>query len=146
MRDQGVRFRGESPSMDDAPAECPQCRAECYADPETGQPILHRLFINFGEPEGATQPSQTQSSPATQRWSRRETLDGTGMGIARRAKGVGAEIESLGATSTEDEVAGALRRVETLQTDAVALSAKTSTALKVSENSKSRQTADGRNT
>ncbi len=31
----------------------PTCRAECFADAETGRPIIHRLFINFDNEDGA---------------------------------------------------------------------------------------------
>ena len=45
----------------DTLAECPQCRAECFADPETGEATIHRLYINFDEGGTKNPPS---SSPA----------------------------------------------------------------------------------
>lgn len=44
-------YRGEELTAADAPAECPQCRTECFADPESGEPAIHRLFINWGDEE-----------------------------------------------------------------------------------------------
>lgn len=126
MREQGVRFRDESPTADDAPAECPSCRTEVFADPETGEPLLHRLYINFGDASSSTQAPS--SSPATQKY---RSIDAAGLGIARRARGLGTEIESLSANTYEEDMNGALRRAETLQADATALSVKTTAGLKV---------------
>lgn len=51
-------YRGDSVTEADAPAECPQCRAECFAD-EDGRPAIHRLFINWGEEDA---PASSQVS------------------------------------------------------------------------------------
>lgn len=126
MSDQGV---DASPA--DAPAECPECRTECFADPETGDPAVHRLFINFTNPDGNTsftQPPSSQHVPSSPsvRW---RSADKDVLGLARRARGLGAEIEAYSAESHEEDVRGTLRRAEGLRADAV--SAKAAEGFKV---------------
>jgi hypothetical protein len=129
-REQGIRFRGDSPTLSDAPCECPTCRTECFADPETGEPIIHRLFINFeggdgggsgsGPGSGAGSSSQAGpgSSPSRRAWGgkgkEKEVL-----GLARRARNLGEEVNGLRAESAEEDVEGMLRRAEGLRDDAV---------------------------
>jgi hypothetical protein len=126
MADQGVDV-----SVADAPAECPQCRAECYADHETGEPAIHRLFINFtadGKMLSQAPPSSQHvpSSPSI-RW---KSADKDILGMARRARGLVAELDTAGPESHEDDVQGTLRRVEALKADAV--SSKAAEGFKVS--------------
>lgn len=94
----------------DVPAECPQCRTECYADPETGSPSIHRLFINF---ETSNPPSsQPSSSPA--RWN---TSDKLLLGLARRAKALTHEVGTHSAESIEEDVKPTIGRIQSLQKD-----------------------------
>lgn len=55
-------YRGQDLTAADAPAECPQCRSECFADPESGEPALHRLFINWGDEEALSSQVSTPTS------------------------------------------------------------------------------------
>ncbi|WRT69087.1 uncharacterized protein IL334_006070 [Kwoniella shivajii] len=126
-RDQGINGRYGSPSLSDAPAECPSCRTECFADPETGQPTIHRLYLNF---ENTTySSSMLGSSPVS---SSRRLEKGKGkekekeggkdkevIGLARRAKNVTEEVKGLSADSQDDEVEGMIRRGEALSQDLV---------------------------
>lgn len=112
MGDQGV-----SSTLADAPAVCPACRAECFADPETGDPAVHRLFINFTA-EGKVLPQSSPHVPSSPsvRW---RSADKDVLGMARRARGLAAELDAAGAESHEDDVRGTLRRAEALRADAV---------------------------
>ncbi|GMK55848.1 hypothetical protein CspeluHIS016_0209040 [Cutaneotrichosporon spelunceum] len=111
--------QGASVTVAEAPAECPECRSECYADPETGEPAIHRLYINFtadGRSMSQVQLSQhIPSSPSM----RCRSADKAVLGMARRARGVAAELDAAGAESNEDDVHGALRRAESLRVDVV---------------------------
>lgn len=124
-----------SPIAGDAPAECPQCRTECFADEETGKPMLHRLFINFGSDDGGMlassqhPPSSPAPGPSTQRWGR--SSDAAAMGLARRARNLANEVDGFTAESDEANVRGTLRRAETLAADGQAMSSKAGQALKV---------------
>ena len=118
--------------MSDAPNECPTCRAECFADPETGEPSVHRLFIHFGEEAGLAS-SQIGSSPAKWR-STQGSKEKEMLGLARRAKGLAEEVKGLNERSQEEEVEGMLRRAENLSKDAV--SAKALAGVKVGHNSR----------
>lgn len=128
MTDQGV-----TASLADSPAECPECRTECFADPESGEPAVHRLYINFTAADGNmsfTQAPSSQhppSSPSTARW---RSADKDVMSLARRARGLANELDALSAESVEDDVRGTLRRAEGLRVDAV--SAKAAEGFKVS--------------
>ncbi|BEJ15761.1 hypothetical protein CspHIS471_0503660 [Cutaneotrichosporon sp. HIS471] len=111
--------QGAAVTIADAPAECPECRAECFADPETGEPAVHRLYINFtGDGRSMLQAQSSQHVPSSpsMRW---RSADKMVMGLARRARGVAAELDAAGADSHEDDVRGALRRAEALHADAV---------------------------
>ncbi|CAK9781697.1 hypothetical protein CC85DRAFT_289760 [Cutaneotrichosporon oleaginosum] len=114
LGDQGVTL-----TQADAPAECPECRSECYADPDTGDPAIHRLFINFNS-EGKTlnqaPSSQHVPSSPSARW---KSADKDIMGMARRARGLTAEVDAAGAESHEDDLRGTLKRAEALRADAV---------------------------
>ncbi|KAK6906046.1 hypothetical protein L486_06389 [Kwoniella mangroviensis CBS 10435] len=118
-RDQGLDGRYGSPSLSDAPAECPTCRTECFADPETGQPSIHRLFIDFGVNEhsnmGSSPPPSSQSSKYFSKKGK-EVL-----GLARRAKGIREEVKGLNAESEDDEMEGMIRRGEGLTEDLVGI-------------------------
>ncbi|BEJ00473.1 hypothetical protein CcaverHIS631_0503300 [Cutaneotrichosporon cavernicola] len=111
--------QGAAVTIADAPAECPECRAECFADPETGEPAVHRLYINFSRDERSmsqAQSSQHVPSSPSMRW---RSADKMVLGLARRARGVAAELDAAGPDSHEDDVRGALRRAEALRADAV---------------------------
>ncbi|WVR09055.1 hypothetical protein IAU60_006116 [Kwoniella sp. DSM 27419] len=134
-REHGMGGRDGSPSLSDAPAECPSCRTECFADPETGEPSIHRLFIDWGGvldsvPSSSAHPS---SSPAPTRKVRDREI----LGLAKRAKALTAEASDLGAESKQDDWRGMVTRTEGLIQDAVSLKALSSvqayiTGLKVS--------------
>ncbi|WWD21304.1 hypothetical protein CI109_105788 [Kwoniella shandongensis] len=118
-RDQGVQGRHGSPSLSDAPAECPSCRTECFADPETGEPTIHRLYIDFGN--AAASSSQAGSSPVVSKsWKGKEREF---LGLARRAKGVAEGVRGLGGESEEEHMEGMLRRAEGLADDLVSVKA-----------------------
>lgn len=130
MSDHGVEA-----STADAPAECPECRTECFADPETGDPAVHRLFINFTNGDGSmsfAHPSSSQAPPSSpsQRW---KSADKDVLGFARRARGLAAELDAQTAESVEEDVKGTLKRAETLRADVV--SAKAAEGFKVSRDS-----------
>ncbi|WVW79376.1 hypothetical protein I302_101344 [Kwoniella bestiolae CBS 10118] len=119
-RDQDGRYG--SPSLSDAPAECPTCRTEVYADPETGQPSIHRLFIDFSE--SSNNSHYIGSSPPPSSWSKYFSRKGKEkekevLGLARRAKGIGEEVKGLNADSEEEEMEGMIRRGEGLVADLV---------------------------
>ncbi|ORY33151.1 hypothetical protein BCR39DRAFT_521480 [Naematelia encephala] len=123
-REHGLQTdRGTTPSPSEAPAECPSCRAECFADPETGEPTIHRLFINFGGEDNFGASSQVGSSPfrATQRpgVSKINAKDREVLGMARRARGLGEEVKALNAESTQEDVEGMLARAGRLKEDVV---------------------------
>jgi hypothetical protein len=118
--------RDPSPTLSDAPALCPTCRTEVYADPESGSPVLHRLYINYGD-EGAAS-SEVGSSPVRPTQSRKR--DNEVMGLARRAKGISEDVKHLNDQSSQQAVDGLLSRAEGLRDDAV--SAKAIQGVKVS--------------
>ena len=98
----------------DAPAECPTCRTECYADPE-GRPEIYRLYVNFGQDA----QSQLRSSPlrptqarASQRYSENDAI-----GLAKRAKSLGQAIRQMDADTPTQEVEGAVMRAENIKTE-----------------------------
>ena len=111
--------RDPSPTLSDAPALCPTCRSEVYADPESGEPVLHLLYINYGD-EGAAS-SEVESSPVKPTQSRKR--DNEVMGLARKAKGIGEEVEHLNDQSSQHAVDGLLSRAEGLRDDAVSVKA-----------------------
>lgn len=124
--------RGHSPTLSEAPAECPTCRTECFADTETGQPIIHRLFINFGTDNPSSSTQQPSSSPV--RWAEERNSGGGKkdkevMGLARRARAMTREVERLSPESLEDVVGEALKRADGLKEELV--SAKALKAIKV---------------
>ncbi|KAK4684532.1 TRAF-interacting protein, partial [Tremellales sp. Uapishka_1] len=104
----------DSISLNDVPIECPSCRSEVFGDPETGEPIIHRLFINFEDNE-AESSSQPASSPAK--------LDIQVLGLARRAKEITAEVEGVNSNMREEEALGIVSRGETLKEDIVSTKA-----------------------
>ena len=111
LRDSGVvHARGESPSISDCPAECPTCRTECFADPETGEPEVHRLFVNFKEIDAS---SQIGSSPVREKTGRSDG-DHEILGFARRARDMEVEASKWTVDEDEIEVLGVLRRGEAL--------------------------------
>ena len=123
-REQGLGTRiGRSPSPSDAPVECPTCRNECFADPETGEPSIHRLFIHFGDGGGHRSSSQIDSSPV--QWRSTQGKEKEVMGLARRARGLTEEVKALSGESHEDDVVGMMRRVEALKNDVVSIKALT---------------------
>ncbi|WOO84931.1 uncharacterized protein LOC62_06G008440 [Vanrija pseudolonga] len=118
------------PGPEDVPVECPQCRTEVYGD-DDGKPLIHRLYVNFGEASAhAASSSQMNSSPvgprATQHWG--NPVEREALGLARRARNAADEIGALGAQSNADEMNGTLRRVGKLREDV--LSAKASQGFK----------------
>lgn len=112
--------RDPSPTLSDAPAFCPSCRTECFADQETGEPALHRLYINFDDGHGGS--SQAGSSPIRPTLSSRRE-DQEVMGIARRAKGLREEVRGMGHDAKEEDVNGFLKRAEGLKDDAASVKA-----------------------
>lgn len=90
---------------------------------------MHRLFIHFGEGEGAAPSSQAGSSPVKWRGTQGKGKEREVMGLARRAKGLREEVNGLGGDSESAEVEGMIRRVESLSEDAV--SAKALSGMKV---------------
>lgn len=127
QREQG--HRASSPSVSEAPAECPTCRAECYADQDTGNPQIHRLYINFGDGATAGGSSQVGSSPVRTPWKDRSKgkgregrADAEVMGWAKRARGISVEVRDLaeeGKEVGEDDIGGVLRRAEALKEDLI---------------------------
>ncbi|WWC73079.1 uncharacterized protein I206_107044 [Kwoniella pini CBS 10737] len=124
-REQGIDGRFGSPTLSDAPAECPSCRAECFADPETGQPSIHRLFIDFDNIFDNNNNSIIGSSPPPS-----SKMDKKGKGnakeeeflnLARRAKGIREEVKGLNAESTEEHMEGMIRRGENLVMDLIGI-------------------------
>ncbi|WVF65543.1 hypothetical protein IAT40_000271 [Kwoniella sp. CBS 6097] len=130
-REHGIEGRHGSPSLSDAPAECPTCRAECYADPETGQPSIHRLYIDWGGVlDNAPSHTQAGSSPVRSMHAsgsgslmRNSIKDREILGLARRAKGVTEEAKGLGADSQDEEMDGMLKRASDLEKDFVSIKA-----------------------
>ncbi|WWC64017.1 uncharacterized protein I303_106623 [Kwoniella dejecticola CBS 10117] len=122
-REQGIDGRFGSPTLSDAPAECPTCRAECFADPETGQPSIHRLFIDFDSALDAS-VSQIGSSPLSDKIDRKgkgKQKEEEVLNLARRAKGIREEARGLSADSEEADMEGMLRRGEGLVSDLVGM-------------------------
>jgi hypothetical protein len=111
--------RDPSPTLSDAPVLCPTCRTECFADPETGEPALHRLYINYGDEAGSSQFGSSPVRASTQS-RRRETEI---MGFARRAKGITEDMKGLNDRSSQQAVDGILSRAEGLRDDAVSAKA-----------------------
>ncbi|OCF39780.1 hypothetical protein I317_06444 [Kwoniella heveanensis CBS 569] len=130
-REHGIEGRHGSPTLSDAPAECPTCRAECYADPETGQPSIHRLYIDWGGVlDNVPSQSQVRSSPVRSMHAgagsgsmRTSVKDKEILGLARRAKGVAEEAKNLGAESNDEEMQGMLKRAGDLEKDCVSVKA-----------------------
>jgi hypothetical protein len=113
------------PTLSDAPVECPSCRKECFGDPETGEPIVHRLFIDFGEGEAAAS-SQAGIVPAgdaraTQRDAdnRGGEVNGSALILARRARHMIMDVDMLGPSSLEAEMEKTLVSAEALEKDLV---------------------------
>jgi hypothetical protein len=111
--------RDPSPSASEAPALCPTCRTEVFADQDTGEPVLHRLYINYGDDAGGS--SQVGSSPVRGTQSRRR--DKEIMGIARRAKGISDDVKNLNIESSQKAVDDLLAKAEGLKDDAVSVKA-----------------------
>ncbi|WVQ93208.1 hypothetical protein IAU59_000272 [Kwoniella sp. CBS 9459] len=128
-REHGIEGRHGSPTLSDAPAECPTCRAECYADPETGQPSIHRLYIDWGGVlDNAPGQTQAGSSPmrsmhASGSSTRYGARNREVLGLARRAKGVTEEAKTLGAESNDEEMEGMLKRAKDLERDCLSVKA-----------------------
>lgn len=115
MRDRG----DDDASPLEAPAECPECRTECFADELTGNPLLHRLFINFGDDSaGPSSSAPPQSTPARRRSQQSTAV----LGAARIARTLAREFDDFSADTMEVDVEGARRRTEQLRNDANELS------------------------
>ena len=123
MRD--LHDREYSPSASDAPVECPTCRAECFANEDTGEPAIQRLYINLGGDS-----SQIGSSPSQpSRSFRTSTADKDAFMYARRARGLGEEFKGFNLQIGEDDLRGAIGRAEGLKEDM--MSSKAMTGVKV---------------
>ena len=124
-RAQTLRRRGESPSASDAPNECPTCRTECFADPETGEPNIHRLFIHFGDGDGVGSSSQVGSSPmrctdkVVGRKGKDKAMEGEVMAMARKARHLMGEINGLSADSSAERLDGVLSRLDSVKDHSV---------------------------
>ncbi|WVN88039.1 uncharacterized protein L203_103238 [Cryptococcus depauperatus CBS 7841] len=126
-RSTGIPGRHGSPTLSDAPVECPSCRAECFANPETGEPLIHRLFITF---DGSSSSVGLSSSPITSTFNRKgKRKEQEIFGLARRAKGLAEEVKDLNASSTDEDVQRMLNRADTLAED-LEMSAKASSGIK----------------
>ena len=114
-------------TADDAPALCPSCRKECYADADTGEVSLTRLY--FAMEDGADASSQIGSSPVRPPARSNKQVDRELMGLAKRAKEIGAEFSGYDCEVDALSASTSLRRAETLIEDAA--SAKAILAVKV---------------
>lgn len=127
-REAGVPGRHGSPTLSDAPVECPSCRAECFADPETGNPIIHRLYITFDGRSSSVQPASSPLRRDIDRQAKRREEEA--LSLAKRAKMLTEEVAGLGAESKEEEMEGMIKRTEGLVKD-LELSAKAASGIKV---------------
>lgn len=109
--------REASPSLSEAPVCCPTCRVECYANPETGDPILLRLFLNFDDRHDDSGSSMIGSSPVQARTESRAENEEL-FAIARKAKALTADVKSLNARASVAEVETACTRGLALKEDA----------------------------
>ncbi|KAL7421278.1 hypothetical protein Q5752_004163 [Cryptotrichosporon argae] len=119
--------------LSDAPAECPTCRAECFANDDTGEPAVYRLYINFGDdgmpagPSSGTgagsspvRPTQTQTQTQTQANRKgKGRADQEVLALARRAKALVRDVEGYGPESMENDVKRAIGRVSSLVEDSL---------------------------
>ena len=113
----GVGFR--EPTVSDAPVECPTCRKECFANPDTGEPSVHRLFINLGgESSDAGNTNQINSSPASVH-RKNKGKEKEAMGMARRARDLEEQVKGLNGESRHFDVLSVTQRAEALQDDMV---------------------------
>ncbi|OXG84222.1 hypothetical protein C345_04126 [Cryptococcus neoformans A2-102-5] len=126
-REAGVPGRHGSPTLSDAPVECPSCRAECFADPETGNPIIHRLYITFDGRSSSVQPASSPLRRDIDRQAKRREEEA--LGLAKRAKQLTEDVVGLGAESREEEMEGTIKRTEGLVKD-LELSAKAASGIK----------------
>ncbi|WWC91195.1 uncharacterized protein L201_006137 [Kwoniella dendrophila CBS 6074] len=123
-REQGMNGRYASPTISDAPAICPSCRTECFANPETGQPMLYRLFIDLDSNSQNDNSSMIGSSPilssrTIRKSNEEEQREKEVLNLARRAKNLTEEVKSLNADSIDEDMDGMTRRSETLVNDMV---------------------------
>ena len=113
----------------DAPALCPSCREECYANPETGEVGLIRLFFaSEDRMDGSSQ--MAGSSPVRPMPKADKVASGELMGLARRAKNIAADVAGFECETDKKRVDGMLDRAEALTRDVA--SAKAIQAVKVS--------------
>lgn len=112
----------------DAPALCPSCREECFADPDTGEVKLTRMF--FAAEDRMEGSSQIGSSPVRPTPSSNKVASAELMGLARRAKTITEDMASLDCDASKTRVDGSLDRAEALSHDVA--SAKAIQAVKVS--------------
>lgn len=113
----------------DAPALCPSCREECFADADTGQVNLIRLFFATEDRnDGSSQ--MAGSSPVRPTHKTDKVASVELMGLARRAKGITADFATFDCETGRKHVDGALNRAEEMTKDVA--SAKAVQAVKVS--------------
>lgn len=127
-REAGIPGRHGSPTLSDAPVECPSCRAECFADPVTGNPIIYRLYITFDGRSSSVQPASSPLRREVDQQAKRREEEA--LGLARRAKALTEEVNGLGAESMEEEMGGLIKKTEGLVKD-LELSAKAASGIKV---------------
>ncbi|WVO22412.1 uncharacterized protein IAS62_003742 [Cryptococcus decagattii] len=126
-REAGIPGRHGSPTLSDAPVECPSCRAECFADPVTGNPIIYRLYITFDGRSSSVQPASSPLRREVDQQAKRREEEA--LGFARRAKALTEEVNGLGAESMEEEMGGLIKKTEGLVKD-LELSAKAASGIK----------------
>ncbi|KIR52178.1 hypothetical protein I315_05471 [Cryptococcus gattii Ru294] len=126
-REAGIPGRHGSPTLSDAPVECPSCRAECFADPVTGNPIIYRLYITFDGRSSSVQPASSPLRREVDQEAKRREEEA--LRLARRAKNLTEEVNGLGAESMEEEMGGLIKKTEGLVKD-LELSAKAASGIK----------------
>lgn len=123
------RLDHEEPiTIADAPALCPTCRMECYADESTGEVLLTRLY--FASEDRMENSSIVGSSPMRPVVKTSRVASEQLMSLARRAKTMGDETKGFHSDISESVVTTMLSRADALKTDAA--SAKAIQAVKVS--------------
>lgn len=82
---------------------------------------IHRLFINLSG-DGSSQAGSSPIRPTTG-GSSSKGKDREVMGLARRAKGLTAEVKGMNADSAEEDMEGGMRRMKQLEEDLVSVKA-----------------------
>ncbi|WVQ81095.1 hypothetical protein IAT38_003217 [Cryptococcus sp. DSM 104549] len=138
--DRGVtNEHGQPVTLADAPAECPSCRAECFAD-ENGRIMVHRLFINFegrsssaaprgSSPEQDVKPGLAELQRHREKEKEVERRNDELLGLAKRAKELTEEVKNIKPESREEEVNVMMGRAVKMEED-VQRTAKANSAIK----------------